>query len=122
MITDTTPSGWIGETFFYGGSPTEVSLSNNDGAFDDGHIEKDGAQTLSEPVAIDGVAYPAGSVVENEFSLTDASGADANVIRIDGSNVGFSYKAGDEPDVGVYIHGPERSRRGSVGQSGRDVE
>ncbi len=101
LTSDTTPSGWIGETFaFNGGAPADITISDNDADFEDGYVETGGAQTLSEAVTIDGVTYPAGSVVENEFSLTDAGGMEIHVVRIDGENVGFTYKAGDEPIAG----------------------
>ncbi|MEM6578562.1 MAG: Hint domain-containing protein [Pseudomonadota bacterium] len=101
LVDDTTPSGWTGETFtFTGGPPTEVALSDDDGTFDDGYVDSGGAQVLTEPVTIDSVTYPAGSVIENEFSLTDANGVEVYLVRIGGDNVGFSYKAGEEPNAG----------------------
>jgi hypothetical protein len=92
---------WIGETFtFNGGSSTQVKITDDDGQFQDGYVETGGAQTLTQDVTINGTTYLAGSVIENEFSMLDASGNEVFVVRIDGVNVGFGYPVGQEPTNG----------------------
>lgn len=94
-------TSWIGETFtFNGGAPTQIDINDDDGLFEDGYVETGGAQTLVQDVTIDGTLYPAGSVVENEFSLINASGQEIYVVRINGVNVGFTYAIGQEPVAG----------------------
>ncbi|WP_281859662.1 Hint domain-containing protein, partial [Litoreibacter halocynthiae] len=92
---------WIGETFtFNGGAPTQIDINDDDGNFEDGYVETGGAQTLAQAVTIDGTLYPAGSVVENEFSLINSSGQEIYVVRINGENVGFTYASGEDPTSG----------------------
>ena len=92
---------WIGETFtFNGGAPTQIDINDDDAFFEDGYVETGGAQTLAQAVTIDGTLYPAGSTVENEFSLINSSGQEIYVVRINGVNVGFTYGSGDEPTLG----------------------
>ncbi len=92
---------WIGETFtFNGGPPTQIDINDDDAFFEDGYVETGGAQTLAQAVTIDGTLYPAGSTVENEFSLINGSGQEIYVVRINGVNVGFTYGSGDEPTLG----------------------
>lgn len=94
-------TSWIGETFtFNGGAPTQIDINDDDSVFEDGYVETGGAQTLNVAVTIDGTLYPAGSVVENEFSLIDAGGNEIYVVRINGENVGFTYQQGQEPTLG----------------------
>ncbi|WP_245964071.1 Hint domain-containing protein [Roseovarius spongiae] len=113
LTSDTTPNdpaspgysssspSWIGETFtFNGGAPTQIDINDDDGNFEDGYVETGGAQTLAQAVTIDGTLYPAGSVVENEFSLIDAGGQEIYVVRINGENVGFTYATGEGPTAG----------------------
>ena len=92
---------WIGATFtFNGGSPTALQINDDDGQFEDSYVETDGAQTLAQAITINGTTYPAGSVIENEFSMLDASGNEVFVVRINGENVGFSYPEDQEPTAG----------------------
>jgi len=89
---------WIGEEFIFdGGSGVDLVINDDDDSFDDDHVDEGGAQTLAQAVTINGVTYPAGSTIENEFSLLDASGNEVYVLRINGDNVGFVYPAGNEP-------------------------
>ncbi len=92
---------WIGKTFtFNGGAPTAIDINDDDADFEDGYVETGGAQTLAVDVTIDGTLYLAGSTVENEFSLINASGQEIYVVRINGVNVGFTYASGEEPTTG----------------------
>jgi hypothetical protein len=92
---------WIGETFtFNGGSSTKIEINDDDGNFEDAYVETGGPQTLAQDVTINGTTYPAGSIVENEFSMLDASGNEVYVARIDGVNIGFGYPVGQEPVIG----------------------
>jgi hypothetical protein len=92
---------WIGETFtFNGGTADEIEITDDDPDFEDGYVETGAPQTLTTAVTIDGTTFPAGSVVENEFALVDASGLEIYVVRIAGQNVGFTYSHGDEPTAG----------------------
>lgn len=101
ILYDTVPNDWVGETFrFEGGDPSTIDVSDDDDQFEDGYVETGSAQVLAEDVTIDGVTYPAGSVVENEFCLVDEDGVELYTIRIDGVNVGFSYKAEHVPSPG----------------------
>ncbi|MEL6960454.1 MAG: Hint domain-containing protein [Pseudomonadota bacterium] len=96
----TSPS-WIGETFtFNGGAPSQIDIVDDDGNFEDGYVETGTSQTLASDITIDGTLYPAGSTVENEFSLIDASGQEIFVVRINGENVGFAYANGQTPTTG----------------------
>ncbi len=97
---------WIGETFtFNGGAATLLEIDDDDGDFEDAYVETGGAQTLAQDVVINGTLYLAGSVVENEFSMLDASGNEIWVVRIDGVNVGFTYPYGEHPTVGQTFTG-----------------
>jgi Ca2+-binding RTX toxin-like protein len=92
---------WIGQDFtFGGGTGTDLIIEDDDDSFDDGYVEEGGAQTLASAVTINGVTYPAGSVVENEFSLLDSLGNEVYVLRINGENIGFVYPVGNEPGNG----------------------
>ncbi|MHA6327075.1 Hint domain-containing protein [Roseivivax sp. CAU 1753] len=92
---------WIGETFTYnGGSGIEIIVSDDDDDFEDAYVETGGAQTLAQPVTINGTTYPAGSTIENEFSMLDDLGNEVWVLRINGTNVGFIYAANDQPTAG----------------------
>lgn len=83
--------GWLGETFtFNGGAGTVLEINDDDGIFADAYVETGGSQTLDQDVTINGTTYPAGSVVQNEFSMLDASGNQVWVVRIGGDNVGFA--------------------------------
>ncbi len=98
---DSSKPSWLDQDFtFKGGEGTDIVINDDDAYFDDGYVEQGGAQTLAQPVTINGVTYPAGSVLENEFSLIDASGTEVYVLRIDGQNVGFVYPAADQPSAG----------------------
>jgi len=102
---NSTPS-WLGETFTYnGGSSTLLEINDDDSDFDDGYVDTGAAQTLAQDVTINGTTYLAGSVVENEFSMLDASGNEIWVVRIDGVNVGFTYPAGEDPTPGQTFTG-----------------
>ncbi|MGB5556550.1 MAG: Hint domain-containing protein [Paracoccaceae bacterium] len=97
---------WIGKTFtFDGGSSTQIEITDDDGQFEDGYVETGGAQTLTQAITINGTTYLAGSVIENELSMLDASGNEVFVVRIDGVNIGFSYPAGQEPTNGTTFTG-----------------
>ena len=105
-----TPS-WLGETFtFNGGTSTLLEINDDDTDFQDAYVETGGSQTLAQDVTINGVNFFAGDVVENEFSMLDASGNEIWVVRIDGVNVGFAYPSGVAPTVGQTF----------VGDVGRD--
>lgn len=100
-----TPS-WLGETFtFNGGSSTALEIDDDDPDFEDAYVETGGPQTLAQDVTINGTTYLAGSVVENEFSMLDASGNEIWVVRIDGVNVGFSYPVNEDPTSGQTFTG-----------------
>jgi hypothetical protein len=93
---------WIGETFiFNGGSSTQIAITDDDDQFEDSYVETGEAQTLTQDVTINGTTYPAGSVIENEFSLLDSAGNEVFVVRINGVNVGFAYMVGQEPVNGT---------------------
>ncbi len=99
---------WIGETFtFNGGAPTTIEINDDDSEFEDAYVETGAAQTLDQSVTIDGVFFPAGSVVENEFSMLDEFGNEVFVVRINGENVGFAYLNGQEPSAGETFTGVE---------------
>jgi Ca2+-binding RTX toxin-like protein len=98
---DASKPSWVNQEFkFGGGDGTSIVINDDDSHFDDGYVEEGGAQTLAQPVTINGVTYPAGAVLENEFSLIDASGKEVYVLRIDGQNVGFVYPAEEQPKAG----------------------
>ena len=108
---------WTGVDFtFNGGSGSVIDINDDDGEFQDGYVESGGAQTLSNPVTINGVTYPAGSVVENEFSLIDPGGNEVWVVRIDGVNVGFAYPEGNPPTAGDVFNAND-TRDGDPGDS-----
>lgn len=88
---DPNRASWTDRTYTYlGGKPQQIFLSDDDDIFEDGYTETGSAATLVKDVTINGVTYPAGSVVENEFSLIDSDGNQVWVIRINGENVGFA--------------------------------
>ncbi len=92
---------WMGETFtFNGGSSTLLAIDDDDNCFDDAYVETGGGQTLDQDTTINGVTYPAGSAVENEFSMLDSGGNEVWVVRIAGKNIGFTYASGQEPTAG----------------------
>ncbi|KKL87170.1 hypothetical protein LCGC14_1937360, partial [marine sediment metagenome] len=98
---DASKPSWVNQEFkFGGGDGTSIVINDDDSHFDDGYVEEGGAQTLAQAVTINGVTYPAGAVLENEFSLIDASGKEVYVLRIDGQNVGFVYPAEEQPKAG----------------------
>ncbi|MDJ0820708.1 MAG: Hint domain-containing protein [Paracoccaceae bacterium] len=89
---------WIGQTFtFSGGTPTQIDINDDDGVFEDAYVETGGSQTLASDVTINGTLYTAGSVVQNEFAMVDASGNTVYIVAINGVNVGFAYPVGEEP-------------------------
>jgi len=97
---------WLGAAFTYnGGAPSFLEINDDDGNFEDAYVETGGAQTLAQAVTIDGTTYPVGSVVQNEFSMVDASGNEIWVVRIGGQNVGFAYERGNEPTAGDTFTG-----------------
>lgn len=103
---------WIGETFtFNGGSSTLLAIDDDDADFEDAYVETGSPQTLTQDVTINGTTYPAGSIVQNEFSMLDAGGNEIWVVRIDGVNVGFSYPSGAPPT-------PGQTFTGAVGRDG----
>ena len=92
---------WVGKDYtFNGGTGHNINVNDDDSFFDDAYVDGGSAQTLADPVTVNGVTYPAGSVVENEFSLLDAAGNEIYVLRINGENVGFVYAANDQPIAG----------------------
>ncbi|EDQ05664.1 Bifunctional hemolysin/adenylate cyclase [Sulfitobacter indolifex] len=98
---DASKPSWVNQDFkFEGGDGTNIVINDDDSHFEDGYVEEGGAQTLAQPATINGVTYPAGAVLENEFSLIDASGKEVYVLRIDGQNVGFVYPAEEQPKAG----------------------
>ena len=108
---------WIGESFtFNGGSSVLLDINDDDAFFEDGYVETGAPQTLAQDVVINGTTYTAGSVVENEFSMLDASGNEIFVVRIGGVNVGFSYPAGMDPIAGDTFVGVD-GRDGSATDS-----
>lgn len=95
---DSAQPSWIGETFtFNGGAASLVEVNDDDDDFEDSYVETGGASTLAQDITINGVTYTAGSVVQNEFSMTDASGNQVWVVAINGTNVGFAYPEGKPP-------------------------
>lgn len=51
-------SALVGETLTYnGGTGTTLDINDDDGFLEDGYVETGGAQTLNDPVTIDGVTY-----------------------------------------------------------------
>lgn len=122
---DTEPT-WTGQTYtFAGGTPTKLRLDDDDDHFEDGYTETGAPQVLKDAMTLNGTTYPAGSVVEAEFSLLDDTGLEVWVVRIDGENVGFTIPAGyDEIPPGTTFS-PTQSRDGapqgsSDGQSSRE--
>ena len=92
---------WVGKDYtFNGGTGHTIDVDDDDSFFDDGYVDDGSAQTLIDAVTINGNTYPAGSVVENEFSLLDAAGNEIYVLRINGVNVGFVYAAESQPTAG----------------------
>ena len=92
---------WVGQDYtFNGGTGHDINVDDDDDYFDDAYVDTGGAQTLANAVTINGVTYPAGSTIENEFSLLDAAGNEIYVLRINGVNVGFVYAANDQPTAG----------------------
>lgn len=103
-LTATQGAGLVGETLTYnGGAGTTLYINDDDGFFQDGYVETGSAQTLNAPVTVNGVTYPAGSTVELEYSVFDASGTEYYIIRIDGTNVGIAFPDGQEPVPGEVI-------------------
>lgn len=104
-LANGTPS-WLGRTFTYNnGASTQLEINDDDGNFQDGYVETGGAQTLAQAVTINGTTYAAGSTVENEFSMLDASGNEVWVVRIAGVNIGFTYPSGEDPSPGQTFTG-----------------
>ena len=100
---DYSPSAttWIGETFtFDGGTPTQIDITDDDAFFEDGYVETGAPQTLTSDLTIGGTTYPAGSIIQNEFSMVDGSGNEVWVVAINGVNIGFAYPAGNYPAPG----------------------
>lgn len=119
--TPTAPT-WIGETFTYnGGSSTFIEISDDDANFEDGYVEVGVPSTLTEDVTINGTTYLAGSQIQNEFGMTDASGNEVWVIRINGDNIGFAYPVDEDPTPGQTFTGSAGSdgdpSDGSTGES-----
>ncbi|GAA0303764.1 Hint domain-containing protein [Rhodovulum strictum] len=86
--------GWTGKTYSYtGGSPTKVFIDDDDAYFEDGYVETGAPATLRHDVTLNGKTFAAGSIIENEFALTDAGGVRVWVVRINGENVGFAPQA-----------------------------
>lgn len=112
---------WIGQQFtFNGGSGTGIVVNDDDDTFDDGYVEQGGAQTLAQPVTINGVTYRAGAVLENEFSLVDNLGNEVYILRIDGQNVGFVYASNNPPQPGENFSA-STSRNGDAAHSSDSV-
>lgn len=112
---------WMGQDFmFNGGSALQILINDDDGAFEDGYVETEGAQTLAQDVTINGTTYLAGSIIENEFSLIDDTGAEVWVLRINGVNVGFVYPPANEPAPGETFTAA-KGRDGAVEDSGDGV-
>lgn len=96
-----TSTTWMGQTFTYnGGNSTLLEINDDDPDFEDAYVETGQPQTLAQDTLINGTLYPAGSTVENEFSLIDAAGTEIWVVRINGENVGFTYPADAAPTAG----------------------
>jgi len=109
---------WTDKTYtFNGGSPTKIKINDDDSQFEDGYVETGGAATLAEDVVINGTLYPAGSVVENEFSLVDGFGNEVYVVRINGENVGFAPMAPYYSIPAGTSFTPTEGRGGTVAES-----
>jgi Ca2+-binding RTX toxin-like protein len=92
---------WVGKDYtFNGGTGYDINVNDDDSFFDDAYVDDGSAQTLADAITINGVTYPAGSTIENEFSLLDAAGNEVYILRINGVNVGFVYPVGNEPTAG----------------------
>ncbi len=98
--SNTTPGPFVGETFtFNGGASQSIGIDDDDPDFEDGYVETGAPQTLNTAITIDGTTFSVGDVVELEVALIDASGQEIYVVRIDGVNVGLTYRVGEEPAV-----------------------
>ena len=103
-LLTTQGSSLVGETLTYnGGSGTSIDVNDDDGFFEDGYVETGSAQTLSEPATVGGVTYPAGSIVQLEYAVFDATGTTYYILRIGGTNVGVAFPSGEEPVPGEVI-------------------
>jgi len=120
-LTATQGAGLVGETLTYnGGTGTALDINDDDGFFQDGYVETGGSQTLNSSVTIDGVTYPAGSTVEVEYAVLDATGTAYYIVRIGSTNVGVVYPSGQDPDPGDVISITDH-RDGAAGDSGDGV-
>ncbi|WGW02922.1 Hint domain-containing protein [Tropicibacter oceani] len=112
---------WVGQTYTYnGGTPSHIKVVDDDAFFEDGDAETGGAAVLAEAVTLNGVTYPAGSIVENEFSLLDGSGSEVWVVRIAGDNVGLAPQALYPVIPAGSTFTPTQARDGAGGASSSD--
>lgn len=102
-------------------SPLTINITDDDGlplgsagnSFSDGFIDPiatggtsgNGNQLLINPITVNGVTYPANSLVELEFAFTTTSGETFWVIRINGTNVGISGPTLPEPGTTYTVNG-----------------
>ena len=112
-------ASWTGVTYTYTGAPpVQIVVSDDDGSFDDGMNDTGAGQVLMEPVTVNGVTYPAGTPVENEFALIQDGFIEVYVLRLGDDNIGF-VPASDlpEPFPGAQFS-PTASRDGLAENSG----
>lgn len=112
-------SSWVNITYTYTGAPAvPIKISDDDSSFDDNVTETGAPQVLLEAVTLNGVTYPAGSVVENEFSLIQSGFIEVFVLRIAGDNVGFVPAEGLPAPWAGAQYTPTQSRDGILANSG----
>lgn len=86
-------------------SPVVLTITDDDDEFDDAYIDPGSSQTLQSPVTVNGTTFPAGSVVELEFSVDVDSGEEFFYIRINGQNVGIGGTTLPQPGESYTITG-----------------
>jgi len=112
-------ASWTGVTYTYSGAPpAQILVSDDDGSFDDGMNDAGAGQVLLEAVTVNGVTYPSGTPVENEFALIQDGFIEVYVLRLGDDNVGF-VPASDLPApwAGAQFS-PTESRDGLSANSG----
>lgn len=110
---DTGRPSWVNVTYTYSGAPpTQIRISDDDPNFEDGSNETGAAAELLEDVTVNGITYPAGTTVENEFSLLQGGFIEVFVLRIGGDNVGMV------PATGLPTPGPGAQFRPTASSDG----